>query len=117
MRIRAGRSGGPSYPNNARGDHILDIERVGDPDDLPLGSPDSAVLAWAAREGRVLVSGDRKTMVAEHKARLTAGTASAGVFLIGPLSPLPEIVEFLVLAAYCTDSNDWIDRVEFIPPD
>jgi len=37
----------------------IDVVRVGDADDLPLGSTDQQVLSWAEREGRILVTQNR----------------------------------------------------------
>ena len=42
---------------------IPDIDLVRVQEVLPEGIPDPEVLAWAAKEGRVLVSNDRNTMV------------------------------------------------------
>ena len=40
--------------HNAQSLHPLDVVRVGDLPDLPLGSVDPAILLWAERAGRVL---------------------------------------------------------------
>lgn len=42
--------------HNRSGGFVLDVERVGDPDDLPLGATDAEVLAWAERERRILLT-------------------------------------------------------------
>jgi len=42
--------------HNARGIDPIDAQRVGDPADLPLGSEDPAILLWAEREQRILVT-------------------------------------------------------------
>ncbi len=42
--------------HNQRGLHVLDVVRVGDPSDLPLGSIDAEILLWCEREDRILVS-------------------------------------------------------------
>jgi hypothetical protein len=65
----------------------------------PPGSTDPDILAWAEREGRLLVSGDRKTLLAHFADHLRAGRHSPGLFLLRPLSPLPQLVDFLVAAA------------------
>jgi hypothetical protein len=48
--------------HNARGSNPLDVVRVGDPENLPLGSLDPEILLWAEREERILVSEDRKPL-------------------------------------------------------
>ena len=60
------------------GAYPLDVTRVGDPADLPLGTLDSALLEWAEREGRILVTVDRNTMAGHLTAHLTASSRSPG---------------------------------------
>lgn len=47
--------------HNARGIEPIDALRVGDVPDLPLGSDDAAILNWAEREQRILVTFDKST--------------------------------------------------------
>jgi hypothetical protein len=42
--------------HNAGGVNVVDVDRVGDPPDLPLGTTDPDLLLWAEREGRVVVT-------------------------------------------------------------
>ncbi|MBI3411942.1 MAG: hypothetical protein HY040_26730 [Planctomycetes bacterium] len=46
--------------HNQRGAYPVDVVCVGDSADLPQGSTDPEVLLWTEREGRILVSADRK---------------------------------------------------------
>ena len=48
----------------------IQARRVGDPTDLPLGSPDSDILVWADRTDRIIVTEDAATFVAELAAHL-----------------------------------------------
>ena len=48
--------------NNATSEWLLDVIRVGDSPDLPLGMRDAEVLRWIDRETRILVSLDKSTM-------------------------------------------------------
>ncbi len=59
--------------HNQHGAYPLDVVRVGDPADLPQGTPDSDVLVWAEREGRILVSGDRRTLLRHFAKHLSTG--------------------------------------------
>jgi len=59
--------------HNRPGLDRIDCVRVGDPEDLPRGSKDPAILVWAERENRLIVSLDKKTMPAHAKAHLEAG--------------------------------------------
>lgn len=101
--------------HNQRGLLIIDFVQVGDSDDLPLGTPDRDILEWAASEGRVLVSSDRATLVAELTRRLAAGGTSPGIFLLRPGHTLAEVVEFLALSAHASLPNELRDRAVFIP--
>jgi hypothetical protein len=100
---------------NAIGAQPLDVVRVGDTLDLPLGTLDPELLAWAEREGRLLVTLDKKTMIGHLRDHLDAGNHSPGVFIIRPGASVPDVREFLVLAAYASDPLDWRDFCRFIP--
>jgi hypothetical protein len=60
--------------HNVRGQLPLDVVRVGDPSDLPLGSGDPEILSWAERETRILVTEDRQTMASHLDDHLKAVT-------------------------------------------
>src|SRR5437016_3593762 len=78
--------------HNAGGANLLDVVRVGDPPDLPLGALDPAILEWAEREGRILVSRDENTMRTHLMAHLQAGHHSPGIFMIRRRSTLSQVV-------------------------
>jgi hypothetical protein len=101
--------------HNARGVDPIDVLRVGDPPDLPLGSIDPDILVWAEREGRVVLTFDRRTMPVHLTNHLKAGRHSPGVFVIRPLFPLPQVVDELALHAHAGDPLAYQDRVTFIP--
>jgi hypothetical protein len=101
--------------HNSRGSYPLDVVRVGDFVDLQLGTSDSAILLWAEREERILVSYDRNTLAKHLADHLDQGHHSPGIFLIRPFRSLPEIVSFLVEAAYASDPSEWRDRAVYIP--
>jgi hypothetical protein len=97
------------------GVYPLDVVRVGDPADLPLGSDDLELLAWAEREQRILLTYDTDTMPLHLADHLAAGRHSPGVFIIRPHSTLPQIIAFLRDAAYASEPWEWQDRIQFIP--
>lgn len=101
--------------HNAANIDPIDVVRVGDPPDLPCGSLDPDVLAWAEREGRILVTLDRQTIAAHLTAHLHAGRHSPGVFLIRGGPPVSQVVAFLILAAHASDAADWRDQVSYVP--
>ncbi len=99
--------------HNLRGVRPLNVIRVGDPPDLPLGTADPEILLWAEREARILVSDDRKTMARHLADHLQAGHHSPGIFTFRRLTPLPQVIEFLVLVAYESEAAEWQDRIEY----
>ncbi|MHB1424932.1 MAG: DUF5615 family PIN-like protein [Gemmataceae bacterium] len=101
--------------HNAAGVFLIDVVQVGDPPGLPLGSTDPYILHWAEREGRIIVSLDRDTMPGHVVAHLQAGHHCAGIFIIRPQATIPQIVDYLVIAAYTSDPAILQDRCEFIP--
>ena len=93
----------------------LEVLRVGDVDGPPLGTNDSDILIWAERAERVLVTLDEHTLPQHLANHLQSGRHSPGVFTIRPGQRLPEIVEFLALAAVVSEPSEWADRITYIP--
>lgn len=100
---------------NNSGVYPLDVVRVADPPDLPLGSDDPTLLQWAEREQPILVTHDADTMPRHLADHLAAGRHSPGVFMLRPHSTLPQILSFLQDAAYASEPEEWQDRIQFIP--
>lgn len=101
--------------HNAGGTHPIDVSRVGDPADLPLGSLDPDDLLWAERNGCVVVSFDKGTMPGHLVGHLQAGHHSPGVYLVRSYATIPQVVDYLVISAYTTDPALLQDTYEFIP--
>jgi hypothetical protein len=101
--------------HNAFGLYPVDAVRVGDPPDLPCGTPDADLPLWAERERRVLVTRDWHTMPGQLTQHLQAGNHLAGVFLIRKHCTIPQVLAHLVLAAYAADPAACKDRIEPIP--
>jgi hypothetical protein len=101
--------------HNAQGVYPIDVVRVGDPSDLPLGTDDPGLLQWAETEGRIVVSRDESTMKTHLADHLQAGRHSPGLFLVRKKSTLPEVVFFLVAAGYASDPGEWQDQFRCIP--
>ena len=92
--------------HNARGSYPLDVIRVGDRSDLPLGISDPDLLIWCENANRILVSRDEHTLPMHLSAHVALGRRSPGVFL-ARTAPLVEIMTFLVAAAYASESSEW----------
>jgi hypothetical protein len=55
------------------------IDLVSTRDKLPEGTPDPDVLAWAAAEGRVLISNDRRSLIGFAVQRVASGQRMPGL--------------------------------------
>ncbi len=78
------------------------------------GLPDPQVLAIAARENRVLVIHDRRTMP-RHFATFIAGQISSGVIIVSQRLNVRDAIEELCLIGTASDPEDWHDRIATIP--
>ena len=91
----------------------LDILRV---QDVGLdATPDSDILAWAATEGRILLTHDRDTMPNFAYARVRAGEPMPGVFVVTDVMPIGQAVNEILLAVECLLPEECKDFVRFFP--
>lgn len=79
-----------------------------------VGRKDSEVLAAAAREGRILVSHDQKTMPG-HFAEFIAHTFSPGLLLIPQHLPVAVAVEDILLIWGASDAEEWVNQIRYLP--
>ncbi len=90
------------------------MSQVGDVPDLPLGAHDLELLRWAEAEDRIIVSLDSATLPGHLAAHVAAGGQSPGLFIARrPFGA--TLAEWLVLAAFASDPQEWRNRVTFIP--
>lgn len=78
------------------------------------GLKDPEVLALSAKQQRILVSHDRRTMPTEF-AKFIANTPSAGVLIVSRKIALETVIEELILIWSVTNANEWINRIAKIP--
>jgi predicted nuclease of predicted toxin-antitoxin system len=91
----------------------LDVVRV---QDVGLSAtPDPDVLAWAAVEGRILLTHDRDTMPNFAYDRVRAGQPLPGVFLVNDLMPVGQAIDEILLAVECLTPEECKDLVRFFP--
>ncbi len=91
----------------------LDLVRI---QDVGLsGADDPTVLAWAARERRVLLTHDVTTLVGLALTRVMEGNPMAGVIAVASRAPVGAAIEDLALVAECSVDLEWDDRVLFLP--
>ena len=92
--------------HNAQSTLPVDVVRVGDPPDLPLGSSDPAILLWAERESRILLSEDLHTLPGHLAEHVQAGHRSPGVFMIHRGCSIGQLVNHLELVAHVGEPAD-----------
>jgi hypothetical protein len=91
----------------------LDVVRV---QDIGLAqTPDPAILAWAAREQRVLLTHDRETMPGFAYDRVRRGEAMVGVFLVSDHVPAGLAIDQLLLAIQSLSAADCENQVHHFP--
>lgn len=87
----------------------LDLVRAQDA--LPEGTSDPGVLAWAASEGRVLITNDRKTMVGFALQRVAAGEPMPGVIATTNEQALGEAIDDLLVIAELMSEDEVREQV------
>jgi hypothetical protein len=91
----------------------LDIVRL---QDVGLsGADDSAVLEWAAGEGRVLLTHDASTMTKYAWERVKAGRPMRGIFEVTRTVPVGKAIEDILLLAECSHEGEWEAQIRYLP--
>jgi hypothetical protein len=92
----------------------IDLARVQDA--LPAGTLDTAVLAWAAAENRVLITNDRNTMIGFAYQRVAAGEPVPGVIATTNAQSIGSAIEdILLIAEYMPEEEIRDQVVVFLP--
>ena len=89
---------------------ILDIKGVG-----IRGAPDDEVLEWAAREDRVLLSHDRRTMRPEAEKRIRLGLSMPGLIIVPQRDQMGQCIEDIIDIHTYEDAEHWGNRIGFLP--
>lgn len=79
------------------------------------GVTDPGVLELAASRGRLLITHDRRTMVAHFRDRLDAGKSSPGVFLVSQFAPIGPVVEALLMVWAASEPVEWRNQLRYLP--
>ncbi len=78
------------------------------------GLDDIQALALAARDGRVLVTHDRKTMPT-HFAEIVGSNTSPGLFIVSQKTDLLSAIEALLLVWVAFEAEEWVNTICTIP--
>ena len=79
------------------------------------GALDEAILEWAARDERLLLTHDVTTMIAEAYARLDRGEAMWGVLVVPQWLAIGTAIEEIALVVECSEQVEWQNRVDHSP--
>ncbi len=91
----------------------LDIVRV---QDVGLAeTEDSIILDWAAREGRILLTHDRRTMSRFAYERMERGEPMPGIVVMSDTIPIGRAVEDILLLAEAGREDEWENQVQYLP--
>lgn len=78
------------------------------------GVKDSDVLVVAARDNRVLVTHDRKTMPTEFGQFISSQTSS-GVLILSQSLPVGEAIDAIILVWEASTAEEWINQIMTFP--
>lgn len=76
---------------------------------------DPELLEWAAREGRSIVTHDRRTMPGHAADLMAEGKTTAGLFVVPRSMPLQQAIENLELIVTCSENDEWVNVVRYLP--
>ncbi|MEO8396753.1 MAG: DUF5615 family PIN-like protein [Chloroflexota bacterium] len=91
----------------------FDVIRVQDTEVYQADDP--TVLSWAAREGRILLTHDLKTMSRYAYDRIEAGLPMLGVIEIGNQVSVGQAIDELLLIDGASDAAEWENKVTYLP--
>lgn len=91
----------------------LDVVRVQDTE--LEGAEDPAILEWAARERRLLLSHDEETLIGFARQRVKAGKPMAGLVVVGDDASIGWVVEDLELLLLASKPEDVQSQILFLP--
>jgi Domain of unknown function (DUF5615) len=78
------------------------------------GLKDPEVLALAAKEDRVLITHDRKTMPDEF-GQFSMTQSSSGVLIISQSIPISEAIDAIILVWEVSTAEEWVNQIMSIP--
>lgn len=79
------------------------------------GADDPTVLAWAAEQGRIVVTHDVATMTRHAYDRVDAGQPMPGVIEVLPETEIGVVVADLALLAHASSDDEWEGVVLYLP--
>ncbi len=91
----------------------IDMLRVQDTDRL--ASPDPELLAWAAEQGRILLTHDAQTVASYAYDRVREGLPMPGIIEVRASRKLGALIADLVLMIAASTPQEFENQVRYIP--
>ena len=79
------------------------------------GREDPDILEWAAKEGRILLTNDKRTMITFALQRIKDERAMPGLFVLRGKTSIQDAIEAVAMVALLSDHADWDKRIEWLP--
>lgn len=76
---------------------------------------DPELLVWAAREARVVITHDRRTMPSHAADLMFKGRTLAGLFVAPRTLPLHQVLDDLELLVIGSEDNEWTNVIRYLP--
>jgi hypothetical protein len=76
---------------------------------------DPTILAWAADEGRILLTHDVKTMTKFAYERVAAGLPMPGIIEVNEDLPIGQTIEDLLIIIGSSEPEEWDGQVRYLP--
>ena len=94
---------------------LPDLDVVRAQDTTIAAADDPNLLAWAADQGRILLTHDARTLPGFANERLRAALPLPGVVVVATSAALGDALEELHIMIEAGDDDDWPDQVRFVP--
>ena len=78
------------------------------------GVPDENVLEIAARQSRILITHDRKTMP-KHFAAFIESQTSAGVLIVSQRLEVGQVIDEIILIWLASEAEEYVDSIRQLP--
>ncbi|OGC02668.1 MAG: hypothetical protein A3G35_14005 [candidate division NC10 bacterium RIFCSPLOWO2_12_FULL_66_18] len=93
----------------------VDVQVMGEPGSPSLEAEDPDLLAWIEREGRILVTRNRRSMPTHFAALLEAGGHVPGILMVGEDFSVAQLSEDLLLIWGASEAEERRDRLVYLP--